>query len=128
MRRKTTRSIVACTAAFKSSEERSLFRSAMFRASTSRQPSISFRNSTSTSEVPRFRLDAAYWSNAPDQTASREKEVPKLPPAVRVFLEAEVQDSAMARLVAGRGANRAIVDGQFLKVGQNGYGKLGVQP
>ena len=44
----------------------------MLRASASRQPSISFRNSTSTSDVPRFRLDAAYWSKAPDQTASRE--------------------------------------------------------
>ena len=92
----------------------------MLRASSSRQPSISFRNSTSTSDVPRFRLDAAYWSNAPDQTASREKTSHNSRQRSGYSFEAEVEDTGVACLIGGAGPKGAIVDGQFLKVGQNG--------
>ena len=48
-------------------------RIARLRASTLRQPSISRKNSASTSLVPRPLAACAYGSNEPSHTASREK-------------------------------------------------------
>jgi len=61
-------------------------------------------------------------SRGPDGFAR--KHVPQLAPTVGVFVEAEVLDSGMARLVAWTGARGAILTAEFLKVGENGQGEL----
>src|SRR5713226_1776793 len=80
----------------------SLFRRAMFRASASRQPSISFKNSTSTSDVPRLRLDAAYWSGAFDQYAASKRKRGTSEVDVEFLKEIEGWRDALARNMALR--------------------------
>src|SRR6266566_1678038 len=74
MRRNTIRSIVRWTEKLRSRCDSFGFRNARFRARSARHFSISLRNASSTSAVPRFALvDSANLSNDPFRIASRAK-------------------------------------------------------
>jgi len=92
MRRKTTRSMVNARRV-RSSKTDLCFSAGRVPGHSSRQPSISFKNSTSTGGRAALPLEAAYSSKAPDQTASREKHVPQLAQRSGI-LEAEVLNAA----------------------------------
>ena len=126
IRRKTMRSMVRCTAKFRSRCDRSGFRRARFRARSVRHDSISSRNAASTSAVPfLIFLQATNFSSEPRRMASGENSPTSSSQRSRYSRVPEVDDPGGRRLVGLLRPDAAVVDGELLEIGQDAHRQLG---
>ncbi len=113
------------TASFSSSTLRRGLRRAKFLASSSRQTSISFRNSVSTGLVGRRVARSGELVEGAAQDGLLGEHVPGLAPAVGVFLVRQVEQAGGRGFVAVGRALSAIVGDELFEVGQDGERKPG---
>ena len=120
------RSMVCWTAQLTSRPRRVGLRRTRLCASSSRQRSISARNSSSTSAVPRLPAFAsANLSSAPCHTAALAKTPAISSQRVGVLPVVQQEDAPRGGLVRGCGLGSAVVDGELLEIGEDGEGQLG---